>query len=61
MKKNSEGHPIERPVDFEYCMYCKHYEKSEKEEPCWTCLGTSTNTYSCKPINFEEVKKDVHY
>lgn len=44
-------------VDFEWCMRCKHYEKSESEDPCYRCLENSTNAYSHKPVYFEEEKK----
>lgn len=38
----------------EYCPKCKHYEKSESEDPCWDCLDQGWNENSHKPINFEE-------
>lgn len=37
-----------------YCPKCVHYNKSESEDPCWGCLDQPSNTYSRKPINFEE-------
>lgn len=44
-------------VDYEkYCPKCQHWSKSESEDPCWGCLDTPTNTFSQKPVNFEERK-----
>ena len=41
-----------------YCYKCKHYDKSEAEDPCWDCLNQGWNEDSHKPILFEEsVKK----
>lgn len=37
-----------------YCPRCKHYEKSESEDPCWDCLEQGWNENSHKPINWEE-------
>lgn len=48
----------EKIVDFEqFCPFCKHYSKSETEDPCWECLDQSTNVYSNRPVNFEEGKR----
>lgn len=45
-------------VDFEkYCQKCEHYSKSESEDPCWECLNNPANTWSHKPIYFEEREK----
>lgn len=45
-------------VEFgDYCKRCKHYSKSESEDPCWECLDTPTNTFSHKPVNFEKGDK----
>lgn len=41
----------------EYCNKCKHYEKTEAEDPCWDCLNQGWNTDSHKPILFEEGEK----
>ena len=38
----------------EYCKICKHFEKSEAEDPCYDCLNQGWNTDSHKPIMFEE-------
>lgn len=49
----------EKIVVFEkYCYKCKHYEKTEIEDPCWGCLDTPTNTYSHRPISFVEEEKN---
>ena len=37
-----------------YCNKCKHWEKSEAEDPCWDCLDQGWNDDSHKPIRFEE-------
>lgn len=37
-----------------YCKECKHYEKSEAEDPCFDCLDQGWNEDSHKPIMFEE-------
>ena len=37
-----------------YCHSCKHFEKSEREDPCWDCLDQGWNDDSHKPINYEE-------
>lgn len=45
----------EKIIDFrEYCPKCEHWEKSESEDPCCTCLYTPTNTYSYRPVCFKE-------
>lgn len=41
----------------EYCKLCKHWEKSEAEDPCYDCLNQGWNIDSHKPINFEEKEK----
>lgn len=40
----------------EYCPTCKHYEKSESEDPCYDCLEDGWNEDSHKPTKW--VKKD---
>lgn len=40
-----------------YCKDCKHYEKSEADDPCWDCLNQSWNEDSHKPIRFEKGEK----
>ena len=37
-----------------YCSKCKHYEKSEQEDPCFECLENPVNLGSHKPVKFEE-------
>lgn len=41
----------------EYCKICKYKSTKESDEPCAECLTYPTNTYSHKPINYEENKK----
>lgn len=38
----------------EYCIKCKHYDKSEAEDPCWDCLNQGWNIDSHKPVYWEE-------
>lgn len=46
---------IEKEVYFgKYCPTCKHEKVSEQDNPCYGCLNQFTNTYSHKPINWEE-------
>lgn len=48
----------EKIVEFEtYCPKCEHYEKTESEDPCWDCLGITSNANSRKPIAFK--KKEI--
>lgn len=45
----------EKIVDFEkYCPKCENWSKSESEDPCWDCLGETTNVWSHKPRYFKE-------
>lgn len=46
----------EKPVDFIYCLTCKHYLVDEKDDPCDICMNTFTNIWSHKPIYWEEKK-----
>lgn len=49
---------IDKIVDFEYyCPLCKHEKDPENKDPCHDCLNNPTNTYSYKPVNFEEKPK----
>ena len=49
---------INKEVRFDqYCQKCKYYNKNEDEEPCDECLNNPVNSYSHKPINFEEKEK----
>ena len=41
----------------EYCKQCKHFEKSESEDPCWNCLDNPVNDESKCPVYFEEREK----
>lgn len=46
---------IEKEVYFgKYCSTCKHEKVSEQDDPCYDCLNQFTNSYSHKPINWEE-------
>lgn len=38
----------------EYCQKCKYEKKEEYEEPCHSCLNEPANSYSHKPVYFEE-------
>ena len=38
----------------EFCKTCKHFKKSEIEEPCCECLTVPANEYSQKPVKWEE-------
>lgn len=43
----------EKEVYFnEYCVSCKHYIKSEDDEPCCNCLINPVNINSHKPIDW---------
>ena len=45
----------EKEVRFDlYCSKCKHWKKSEGEDPCADCLNEPKNTDSHKPVYFEE-------
>ena len=37
-----------------YCSKCKHEKKAETDDPCEDCLNHPVNTYSHKPVDFEE-------
>ncbi len=41
-----------------YCSMCKFFKKKEDEDPCCDCLNGTTNSFSRKPIFFEE-EEDV--
>ena len=47
----------EKPVKFECCNTCIHKEKLETDDPCEDCLSTFVNTWSHKPMYYEEEKK----
>ena len=38
----------------QYCKTCKYEKKSEEEDPCYECLDNPVNSYSHKPVNWEE-------
>lgn len=40
-----------------YCKNCRHYEKSEAQDPCYDCLDNGWNEDSHKPVYFEESEK----
>ena len=45
----------EKIVEFDkYCKKCKHWEKAEKEDPCWDCLAEPVNEDSHRPMYYEE-------
>lgn len=37
----------------QYCKTCKYCEVNEAEDPCDECLSNPVNTYSHKPVNYE--------
>ena len=37
-----------------YCKECKYELKDEADDPCHDCLNEPVNTYSHKPVYFEE-------
>lgn len=37
-----------------YCHKCKHKEKDDYEEPCFSCLGEPVKEYSHIPVNWKE-------
>lgn len=39
------------------CKTCKHFNKKEKENPCFECLNNPVNLYSHKPMKYEEDKR----
>ena len=46
---------IEKEVYFhKYCESCKHFKSPDDEDPCNDCLDNPVNTYSHKPVNWEE-------
>lgn len=36
------------------CFYCKNVFTDKKEHPCDICLAKSDNSYSSRPLYFEE-------
>lgn len=42
----------------EYCNSCMYKDTKEADEPCAECLCYPANTYSHKPINYEENKNN---
>lgn len=45
----------EKEVYFDqYCKKCKHKDLPEIEDPCDDCLAEPVNSYSHKPVYFEE-------
>lgn len=48
----------EKPVYFEnYCITCKHFDKKENEEPCYTCLNNFSNIDTHRPTEYKEKGK----
>lgn len=37
-----------------YCKTCRYYDLAESEDPCYECLENPVNSYSHKPVNWEE-------
>lgn len=37
-----------------YCRQCKHFNKVEADRPCNECLEIPVNSYSHKPVKYEE-------
>lgn len=37
-----------------YCKTCKHEKLKEEDDPCDECLENPVNTYSHKPVRWEE-------
>ena len=51
----------EKEVRFDlYCSKCKHWKKSEWEDPCDECLHEPSQVDSHRPINFEEERHHGH-
>ena len=40
----------------EYCKTCRYSDLAEDKEPCDDCLNETVNTYSHKPVYYEEEK-----
>lgn len=38
----------------QYCKTCKYEKLDESECPCDDCLSNPANTYSHKPVKYEE-------
>lgn len=38
----------------QYCKTCKHFDKTDDQEPCAECLNEPVNLYSHRPVNYEE-------
>lgn len=38
----------------QYCRLCKHFDKTDDQEPCSQCLEESVNLNSHKPVKWEE-------
>ena len=38
----------------QYCKLCKYEKLDEATDPCYECLNYPVNSYSHKPVNFEE-------
>ena len=44
-------------VNFELCKTCKHYDISEAEEPCASCLNQGDNEDNSAPVFYEKDEK----
>ena len=41
----------------QYCSKCQYFKNKDYEKPCHDCLNEPVNTYSHKPVKFEEKVK----
>ena len=41
----------------QYCKTCQHKDVDESEDPCDECLNEPVNSYSHKPVNYEEKER----
>lgn len=51
-----QGNELKIVVFDKYCPICKHYKRSENEDPCFECLDDPVNALSHKPVKFENGK-----
>ena len=48
---------IDKEVYFDkYCKTCEHEKLKETDHPCDACLTETVNTYSHKPVCWEDKK-----
>lgn len=41
----------------QYCKTCQYKDVDESEDPCDECLNEPVNSYSHKPVNYEEKER----